>query len=520
MAWLDDLLANLQGGGGVLPGSGMPPMFAPAPPASPFPPTAEQAAAAEAQAALEAREAAAARMGRANRPRVAPFGVPDMDAAGIQLALGQGPAGTGVPGVTGAGAPDGSPFGAPAPFGLSVPPSLKLAQAATEPPPAAPEAPAGPVPMPRPRPDMAPATDLSSQNRQPPAPAAAAPAAAPMSLAGPPAEPGFMERLQGISPGLIAAGAALQGDNSVAASMLQRQEALKLAKEGQNLTATALLQRGAPAQEVAAAVRNPELMKALVTRYFETGKPMVVGGHVVREKAGGGLEVMGDFSTDKAPKQRELKLPDGSVQQQEYVDGKWQDVGKPAPGERDRRMSVSDITKLSEEGAKADQVRGFAKSFQPEYAGYKVNAVGDLANQAGRNLPESVVGKKVAEGAAWWQDYDRYKNMVRHGLYGASLTANETKAFQAADITPGMDPKQIERNLATQQRLIDNSIRRKGKALIGSTYDRNAIAQAYGVAPDFFDQPMEEPPARSTARPGGAPKPGNYAYRNGALVPE
>jgi hypothetical protein len=280
--------------------------------------------------------------------------------------------------------------------------------------------------------------------------------------------------------------------------MLDRQEKRALLEQGQNATANALLQRGAPQAEVAAAIRNPELMKALVQRYFETKPAVNVGGKLVRPRADGSYEVVFDDGEQKAPTQREVKLPDGSVQQQEWdrKAGTWKDVGKPAPGERDRRLSVTDITKLSEEGAKAQQVANFSTSFQPGYAGWKVNAVGELANTLGRNLPEGVVGEERAAASRWWQDYDRYKNQVRHGLYGASLTKNEQGAFLKADIHPGMDPKQIQANLETQRRLVENSIRRKGKALIGSTYDPKAISSAYGVQPEFFDQPEEAEPVR------------------------
>jgi hypothetical protein len=482
MAWLEDLLANLQSGG-------QPPMFAPA--ASPFPDMPRAATPEEeAAAAQAAREAAAMRLSRGQK-RLDPFGVPDASGAGIQLALEQAPAGTGFPGAMPAGAPDSSPFG-------MVPPSLVMAknltanapQAEPEPPPP------GAVPLPRPRPDMA--TDISSASRGGPA----GPAAAPMSIAPAPVlppQPGFGDRMREFAPALLGVGAALQGDmGGMTAALLKRKEDQALALENRNMTGQALLARGAPPAEVAAAVRNPDLMKALVGKYFETKNPLVVGGRVVREQPDGTVKTLADFSTEKAPTQRERKLPDGSVQLEEWDGdkGKWSKVGEPAPGERDRRMSVSDITKLSEEGSKAQQVTGFRQTFQPGYAGWKLNAVGDLANQAGRNLPESVVGPERAAASAWWQDYDKYKNVVRHGLYGASLTANEQKAFTAADITPGMDPKQIQKNLETQERIVLNSIRKKGKALIGSTYDRKAIADAYGVSPEFFDEPDIQPRGR------------------------
>jgi hypothetical protein len=490
MGWLEDVLANLQTGGA-------PPAFAPA--ASPFPPVG--APPDEAALAAAAREAAGQRMVRANQRRFDPFGLVNAEGPAIQLALDQAPAGTGVPFATPQGAPDGTPFG-------MVPPSLAAAKAMTAPPPPAPQpepapgAMTGPVPMPRPRPTMdeaADATDLSSRNR----PAVAAPPVAPpapVPAVAPAAEPGIMDRLKGWAPALLGAGAALQGDGgALTAQLLKRQEDQALLAQTQNLTAQALLARGASAPEVAAAVRNPVIMKELVDKYLGARKPISVGGRLVDIGPDGKPTVIGDYSDDKAPKQRELKLPDGSVQQQEWVDGAWKDVGKPAPGERDRRMSVADITKLSEEGAKAEQVRGFATTFQPGYAGWKVNAAGEFANTLSRNLPESVVGTERANAAAWWQDYDRYKNQVRHGLYGASLTKNEQAAFLKADIHPGMDPAQIQRNLETQQRLVDNSIRRKGRALVGSTYDKGAIAKAYGVEPSFFDEEDSPAPVSRTA---------------------
>lgn len=501
MSWLEDILAQLQGGAG-------PAAYRPA--ASPFPdPIKPMTAEEEAALAAEAREAAGRRMIRANQRRTDPFGVPDMGSAGIQLALGDSPAGTGVPVPAAPMIPDGSPFGAPgqqfAPMSIGIPPSMQAAKAMTAPPPPPP----GPTPVPAaaggvaaggaaPLAAAAPAvatTDVSAQRRGAPM------GMAPMMPAELPQKP-FAERLAALGPGLVAMGAILSGEGSGAS---ERMEARRQELEGQaqtrNITARALLARGAPPEEVEAAIRSPDMLKAMVGKYFETKPAQNVNGRLVREMPDGTVRTIADFSEPKAPTQREVKLPDGSVQQQEWdkAAGTWRDVGKPAPGERDRRMSITDVTKLSEEGAKVDQIRRFNTTFQPGYAGWKVNAVGELANTAGRNLPEGMVGKERADASQWWQDYDFYKNQVRHGIYGASLTKNEQGAFLRADIHPGMDPVQIQRNLARQQRLIENSIRRKGNALIGSTYDNGAVSKAFGVDPSFFDQadePVDEPKAR------------------------
>jgi hypothetical protein len=176
------------------------------------------------------------------------------------------------------------------------------------------------------------------------------------------------------------------------------------------------------------------------------------------------------------------KAPDGSLApipggpaDPKYLQQTTEAKAKP------REMSITDISKLSEEGGKYAQVGGFTDSFEPRFAGYKSSTVGDIANLAGRNLPAGVVGKDVAEGATWWQGYDRYKNVIRNDLYGSALTPSEQAAFEKADITPGMDPDQIKKNLVTQKEVVQNGLKRKANAMIASGYDPKVIAQSYGV---------------------------------------
>jgi hypothetical protein len=149
--------------------------------------------------------------------------------------------------------------------------------------------------------------------------------------------------------------------------------------------------------------------------------------------------------------------------------------------DKGRQFSVTDVTKLSEEARKFSDLSGFATTFKPDYAGYKNPAVGSAVNYAGRYLPEGVVGKNVAEGATWWQGYDRYKNVVRNELFGSALTATEKAAFEAADINSGMTPDRITKNLARQQQVVRNGLVRKANALIQSGYSPEAIGSAYGL---------------------------------------
>lgn len=149
--------------------------------------------------------------------------------------------------------------------------------------------------------------------------------------------------------------------------------------------------------------------------------------------------------------------------------------------QKPRQFSVSDVTKLGDESSKFSSLTGFVETFKPEYSGYRAKFVGDTVNAAGRYLPKGVVGNDIAEGASWWQAYDRFKNVVRNDLFGSALTKPEIKAFEQADVNPGMEPAQIETNLKRQQQIATNGLKKKANALIQSGYSPEAIGAAYGL---------------------------------------
>ena len=176
-----------------------------------------------------------------------------------------------------------------------------------------------------------------------------------------------------------------------------------------------------------------------------------------------------------------------------------------------RQLSISDITKLSEEGTKFSNLSGFSDTFKPEYAGRTI--LGDAANVAGRNLPEAVVGKTIADGASWWQGYDRYKNVVRNELFGSALTAQEKAAFEQADINPRMDPAQIQKNLATQKRTAEIGLRRKANAMIQSGYNADVVSKAYGV--DISAPQQSQPQSAAPVPPKVGELRDGYRFKGG-----
>lgn len=126
-------------------------------------------------------------------------------------------------------------------------------------------------------------------------------------------------------------------------------------------------------------------------------------------------------------------------------------------------------------GDQRAQIQNATASFKPEYASRGIFGFGaDLMNAKDRTLGGS-------DAATWWQGYDRYKNVVRNELFGASLTAGEKAAFEAADITPGMDAATITKNLALQQSIIDGALGRRARSAVAQGFNQDAIMELTGL---------------------------------------
>lgn len=148
--------------------------------------------------------------------------------------------------------------------------------------------------------------------------------------------------------------------------------------------------------------------------------------------------------------------------------------------DKGKSISIGDMTKLSEEGGKYAGLVRFSNNFKDGYAGYGISNVGGAAMALGRNFP-SLAGQNTAEAATFWQDYDRYKNSVRHDLFGSALTTTEQAQWDKADISPGQAPETIRKNLKIQKDVIEAGVKRKATAMIQQGYDPKVIGSAYGV---------------------------------------
>ena len=109
-----------------------------------------------------------------------------------------------------------------------------------------------------------------------------------------------------------------------------------------------------------------------------------------------------------------------------------------------------------------------ANSFQDDFGGHTV--AGDLSNTA-----QSLFGTGTPGQRDWWANFRTTDNVIRNGLFGASLTAGEKEAYNATTVTPRMSPSEIKKNLNRRVKIIQSALERRKKAVIANKYDPEAV---------------------------------------------
>lgn len=160
--------------------------------------------------------------------------------------------------------------------------------------------------------------------------------------------------------------------------------------------------------------------------------------------------------------------------------GQWNPGGKTgAGGAGGKPLSAPVVLQLTKDAGKLQNLQSLGAGFKEDYAGSPL--IGDIENRLGRMGWTGGLTGATEGQAEWWQQYDRYKNEVRNELFGASLTEGEQRAFEQADISPGMDPRIVKQNLAKQQQIIEQGLQRKGRVWAAQGYNTDAIAEATGI---------------------------------------
>ncbi len=177
--------------------------------------------------------------------------------------------------------------------------------------------------------------------------------------------------------------------------------------------------------------------------------------------------------------------------------------GKPAPP-----LAQPAINALGEAGSNYSNTSRFLGTFKDSYGGWRNDTIGNVANVMAR---KGGIGNE--EAATWWQDYDRHKNVVRNQLFGSALTRPEAEAFERADITPGMTPQAIRRNLQIQQAAATSAAKKLAGVYNAQGKSQEEIEAAIGfpmselgIAPKKPGQATPSAQAVPQAAPQAAPQ--------------
>lgn len=154
------------------------------------------------------------------------------------------------------------------------------------------------------------------------------------------------------------------------------------------------------------------------------------------------------------------------------------EVGRKSDGRPLTAGIEKEVQGLAEDLSNAKRLRD---TFSDDFAGSPTkHAEKIIGNVLGGIAPES-----AQKNARWWQDYEYFKNIPeRFSKFGASLTANEKRAWDSATINPRMTPETIREKMSVQLRILKNkadAIRESQKAAGSNIGQIDAYFKQYGL---------------------------------------
>lgn len=179
-------------------------------------------------------------------------------------------------------------------------------------------------------------------------------------------------------------------------------------------------------------------------------------------------------------------------------------------GTRGKAFSDSDKRRIQREISAVEETRRVTKNYKPMYAqptGLPTAFINNFASASSRNDLLKYVGPDVdpdvKEAAQWWADWRFFFTLEkRHELFGATLTANEQKAWDEAQLVmPGMDPAEVKRRIETLQAAAERALLKRANMGMADTLPQNqevwrrGIGDLYAYDPEksIFLMPEEEP---------------------------
>lgn len=176
-------------------------------------------------------------------------------------------------------------------------------------------------------------------------------------------------------------------------------------------------------------------------------------------------------------------------------------------------LSEKIIKDVGDTGKLVANLEHFNSTFRPEFAGQPLYS-GEIKNQLGAS---GLVGQYGPQ-SDFWRQYASFRNEVRHGTFGASLTPGEKSEFEKADVHPGLDEQRIKVNFARQLDVARQAAKRLTSAHISQGANPDVIESALGVP--LGSVGVDRPAPRRAAPPSSltGPSADPRADRFNALV--
>ena len=174
-------------------------------------------------------------------------------------------------------------------------------------------------------------------------------------------------------------------------------------------------------------------------------------------------------------------------------------AGLEKSAEKKEKVSDKTLSDFTESGATLTEIDDLKTRFKPEYAGKMLDVVGEAQNTAGSR------GYGYQDQAQWWKDYNARKNVARNALFGSAVTVGEKKAFDKADISPGMSADLIETNLAKQREIARSAVYKLAKAKELQGTDLAPIEAAIGYSMKDLEKSSQARESAIRSSPKGSP---------------
>ena len=151
-----------------------------------------------------------------------------------------------------------------------------------------------------------------------------------------------------------------------------------------------------------------------------------------------------------------------------------------AAGDDYHKMSVSDRKDLVASGRTLGVMQESFDTFKGDFTQQLLP--GPQSRLPNLMAQYGVGTEKMKEGAEWWAKWNRfYRAGERNALFGATLTENEQRDWNANDINPSMSEDQIRRRMGNLKRIIENTIRAKAQGMKVGGFNPQEIDEYTGL---------------------------------------